>query len=93
MGSGTTAIACLNTNRQYIGFELDKQYFDIANQRIEKATAHHKGLKDGTIERTHSYSLTYAKKEVNELKKRKCVMSPKKYGMTLQGKKKKKVKK
>lgn len=36
MGSGTTAIACLNTNRNYIGFELDKQYFDIANERIRK---------------------------------------------------------
>ena len=35
MGSGTTAIACLNTNRKYIGFELDKNYFDIANERIK----------------------------------------------------------
>ena len=35
MGSGTTAIACLNTNRNYIGFELDKNYFDIANERIK----------------------------------------------------------
>jgi site-specific DNA-methyltransferase (adenine-specific) len=34
MGSGTTAIACLNTNRQYIGFENDKKYFDLANERI-----------------------------------------------------------
>jgi DNA modification methylase len=36
IGSGTTAIACINTNRNYIGFELDKQYFDIANERIRK---------------------------------------------------------
>ena len=36
IGSGTTAIACLNTNRNYIGFELDKGYFDIANDRIDK---------------------------------------------------------
>ena len=36
MGSGTTAIACLNTNRNFIGFELDKGYFDIANERIEE---------------------------------------------------------
>ena len=35
MGSGTTAIACLNTNRNFIGFELDKGYFDIANERID----------------------------------------------------------
>lgn len=35
MGSGTTAIAALNTNRNYIGFELEKEYFDKINQRIE----------------------------------------------------------
>lgn len=34
MGSGTTAVACINTNRNYIGFELDTGYFDIANKRI-----------------------------------------------------------
>ncbi len=36
IGSGTTAIACINTNRNYIGFELDKKYFDIANNRIRE---------------------------------------------------------
>jgi len=36
MGSGTTGIACLNLNRNFIGIELDKTYFDIAKQRIEK---------------------------------------------------------
>ncbi|MDN6423930.1 MAG: site-specific DNA-methyltransferase, partial [Tetragenococcus koreensis] len=36
MGSGTTAIACINTNRNYIGFELDKDYYDIAIERISK---------------------------------------------------------
>ena len=36
IGSGTTAIACMNTNRNYIGFELDKGYFDTANDRIGK---------------------------------------------------------
>ena len=35
MGSGTTAIACLNTSRNFIGFELDKEYFDIATNRIK----------------------------------------------------------
>lgn len=34
-GSGTTAIACINTNRKYIGFELDTGYFNIATERIE----------------------------------------------------------
>ena len=34
MGSGSTAIACINTNRNYIGFELDTNYYDIAEKRI-----------------------------------------------------------
>lgn len=35
MGSGTTAVACINTNRRYIGFELNKKYYDISIDRIE----------------------------------------------------------
>lgn len=35
IGSGTTAIACINTNRNYIGFELEKRYYDLANQRVK----------------------------------------------------------
>lgn len=35
LGSGTTAIACINTNRNFIGFELDENYFNIANKRIQ----------------------------------------------------------
>ena len=34
MGSGTTAVACLNTGRSYVGFENDEEYFRIANERI-----------------------------------------------------------
>jgi len=34
IGSGTTAIACINTNRNFIGFELDTGYFNLANERI-----------------------------------------------------------
>jgi len=34
MGSGTTGVACCNTNRDFIGIELDKEYFKIAEQRI-----------------------------------------------------------
>lgn len=34
MGSGTTAIASILENRQFIGFEINKEYFDIANKRI-----------------------------------------------------------
>lgn len=34
MGSGTTAIACMNTNRNYIGFELDAEYWGMSQSRI-----------------------------------------------------------
>ena len=34
MGSGSTGIACINTNRDFIGIELDKKYFDIARERL-----------------------------------------------------------
>ena len=37
MGSGTTGVACINTNRNFIGIELDEHYFNIAKERIEKA--------------------------------------------------------
>ena len=37
MGSGSTGVACMNTNRKFIGIELDKNYFDIASKRIEEA--------------------------------------------------------
>ena len=37
MGSGSTGVACMNTNRKFIGVELDKNYFNIAKQRIEEA--------------------------------------------------------
>lgn len=35
MGSGTTGVACKELNRDFIGIELDKTYFDIAKDRIE----------------------------------------------------------
>lgn len=37
MGSGSTGVACVNTNRDFIGIELDEGYFEIAKQRIESA--------------------------------------------------------
>ena len=37
MGSGSTGVACVNTGRNFIGIELDKQYFDIAEKRIGAA--------------------------------------------------------
>lgn len=40
MGSGTTGVACVNTGRNFIGMELEQEYFDIAAQRIAEAQAH-----------------------------------------------------
>lgn len=37
MGSGTTGVACMNINRNFIGIERDDKYFQIAKERIEKA--------------------------------------------------------
>lgn len=37
MGSGSTGVACVNTNRGFIGIELDKTYFEIAEKRIAAA--------------------------------------------------------
>lgn len=36
MGSGSTGEACLNTNRNFIGIELEKKYFEIASERLLK---------------------------------------------------------
>jgi site-specific DNA-methyltransferase (adenine-specific) len=36
MGSGTTAVCCLETNRRYLGYEIDETYYDICNRRIEE---------------------------------------------------------
>lgn len=35
IGSGTTAVSCVNTGRNYLGFEKEKEYFDIAVKRVE----------------------------------------------------------
>lgn len=36
MGSGSTGVACMNTNRKFIGIEMDSEYFQIAKRRIEE---------------------------------------------------------
>ena len=43
MGSGTTAVACKELDRNFIGIELEKKYFDIAKERI----INHKGEING----------------------------------------------
>ena len=55
MGSGSTAVACINAGRHYIGFETEQKYFEIARKRIEEAreallnaqTSVLEGLEDG----------------------------------------------
>jgi DNA modification methylase len=43
MGSGTTGIAAINCNRNFIGIEKEKQYFEVSLERIsEKITDNHK---------------------------------------------------
>jgi len=37
LGSGTTAIACINTRRNFIGIEKDEEYFNIAQKRVKEA--------------------------------------------------------
>ena len=36
MGSGSTGVACINTNRNFIGIEFNNKYFEIAKNRIAK---------------------------------------------------------
>jgi len=45
IGSGTTGVACINTNRKFVGIELDEKYFEIAKNRIDEALVK-KGLKE-----------------------------------------------
>jgi site-specific DNA-methyltransferase (adenine-specific) len=42
MGSGSTGVACVNTNRNFIGIEKDEKYFEIAKQRIEEVCQYEK---------------------------------------------------
>lgn len=37
LGSGTTAVACMNNNRNYIGFEKNEEYYQTAQKRIEES--------------------------------------------------------
>ena len=37
MGSGSTGVACVNTNRKFVGIEMDENYFNIARNRIDEA--------------------------------------------------------
>ena len=40
MGSGSTGVACMNTNRKFIGIELEEEYYQIAKERLQDCTNH-----------------------------------------------------
>ena len=44
MGSGSTGVACVNTNRDFIGYELDENYFTMAQNRIQQAICDKNGI-------------------------------------------------
>jgi len=44
MGSGSTGVACVNTNRNFIGMELDDEYFKIAQERVNEAVGKEKQM-------------------------------------------------
>ena len=48
MGSCSTGIACMNTNRNFIGIELDENYFNISKNRVEEKRKE-KDLQAGTL--------------------------------------------
>jgi len=48
MGSCSTGIACMNTNRNFIGIELDENYFNISKKRVEEKRKE-KELQAGTL--------------------------------------------
>lgn len=49
MGSGTTAISAINTDRKFIGFELEKEYYDILTKRIKEHNSKKKIIKTISI--------------------------------------------
>lgn len=46
MGSGSTGVACVNTNRKFIGIELEESYFNIAKERIKESLAEKRLIED-----------------------------------------------
>ena len=38
LGSGTTAVAAINTNRHYVGYDISRNYIKLSKERIKKAS-------------------------------------------------------
>lgn len=49
LGSGTTAVACKELNRQYLGFEINKEYYDIACDRLKGITVQERKDKNAGV--------------------------------------------
>jgi site-specific DNA-methyltransferase (adenine-specific) len=58
MGSGTTGVACVNTNRKFIGFELNEKYFETSQERINEAQKHLNRIKNELQDNTGNQSLS-----------------------------------
>jgi site-specific DNA-methyltransferase (adenine-specific) len=56
MGSGTTGVACVNTNRKFIGFELNEKYFETSQERINEAQKHLNRIKNELQDNTGNQS-------------------------------------
>ena len=65
-GSGTTAIACMETNREYICFENNPQYFKIINDRIKSAKSQTLNPTDSTLLKAEGFNISL-KDNSNEL--------------------------
>ena len=55
MGSGTTAVACKELGRNYIGFELNKRYYQIAVDRLNGISQKDKRLKEQGVNTIFDY--------------------------------------
>ena len=52
MGSGTTGVGCINTNRRFVGMELEEKYFKLAKYRITEALKNTRTEEQQTEEQT-----------------------------------------
>ena len=57
MGSGTTGMAASRLKRNFIGFELDPQYFEIAQKRIYDASSEHCELSKALVNKNNDGQL------------------------------------